>query len=380
MEPEITPREELGRLAEAAQRAWEDRTLLTDRSGPPLDLDLEDRIHGDLLDLAVLWADLRMRRLAGGPAEAEAERLATLVVLKEAEALCGASPVLTRACQELAREEVGGAPSSPRTAWEHCAVGRTLLGGGRLEEAAAAFTAALTLQPGDFWSNFYQGVCWYRLGRNDEALRSFAICVALAPTSAECFHNRALAYAALGRRDRALQDYDRALKLNPNLSETSLNRGLLHYQAEHHALRPRRTWSTPSSAVPTLPRPNSHWPWSVPPRAIGRRPCATWMKSSAASRGTKRLANWLRRCGTTPAATPLGHTKTISTTKYTKYTKKDKAEKRQRQDHGRRTRSRGDYSPGMEDPHKPDAPARAVPRWRVGLVNLFRARVIDSHS
>ncbi len=231
---EMTPREALARLAKEAERAWEDRTRLTDRSGAPLDLALEDRIHGDLLDLVVLWADLRLRRLASAPS-AEAERRAVLTVLKEAESLCGPSSVLARACRELALEEVDGAPSAPRTAWEHCALGRTLLASGRLEEAAAAFTAALNLQPGDFWSNFYQGVCWSRLGRSDEALRSFAICVALSPTSAECFHNRALAYAALGRRELALQDYDRALKLNPSLRETSLNRGVLHYRAEHYA-------------------------------------------------------------------------------------------------------------------------------------------------
>ena len=50
--------------------AWEARGLLAGRAAAPLAEDAEERIRADLLDLALLWADLR-RRLAppGGPGD-----------------------------------------------------------------------------------------------------------------------------------------------------------------------------------------------------------------------------------------------------------------------------------------------------------------------
>jgi tetratricopeptide (TPR) repeat protein len=228
---ERTPRDQMARFAVEAQRVWEERTLLTDRSSAPLDPTLEERIQGDLLDLALLWTEIRLKQ-APDPRE---ERQAARLILEEANALCGPNPVLTRASQDLERTEAGDVPSLSRTAWEYCALGRSLMGHGHLDEALPAFRAALNQQPGDFWSHFYRGVCCYRLARFDEALEAFAICVALSPTSAECFHNRALAHAALAHRQQALQDYDRALALNPTQGDSALNRGLLHYQLGHHA-------------------------------------------------------------------------------------------------------------------------------------------------
>jgi serine/threonine protein kinase/Flp pilus assembly protein TadD len=230
---EAVPKGDLVRLTHEAEQVWADRVRLTDRQAAPLDAGLEERIRTDLLDLAVLWADVRVRRLA--PDDAEEERRAALAVLREAEALGGSSPVLDRARHALTREEAGGAARSPRSAWEHYALGRALLQDGRLAEAEAAFRAALALQPGDFWSNFYQGLCCYRLRRYADARVHFSICVALAPGSAECYHNRALALAALEQPEAALTDYTRALDLNPNLAGAALNRGLLHLQARRYA-------------------------------------------------------------------------------------------------------------------------------------------------
>jgi tetratricopeptide (TPR) repeat protein len=192
----------------------------------------------DLLDVAILWADLLVRRAS--VADAAGARQAALQVLAEAEALYGPSLILycerQRYAEALGLADVAAAAAvraaelAPRTAWEHYALGRFQLRSGQLELAARAFERALELQPQDLWPHFYRGLCAYRLGHHPEALTAFHVCVALAPQSAECFYNRALVHGALGRSERALRDYDRALELNSRLTAAVLNRGILHYQ------------------------------------------------------------------------------------------------------------------------------------------------------
>ena len=146
----------------------------------------------------------------------------------------GPSPVL-----EAARRDIDGpigpadiaraAALPPRTAWEHCALGRSLLRSGDLAAAAEEFERAVDRQPDDLWSNFYRGVCAYRLGRHEDAVNAFSICVTLAPETPECYYNRARARERLGQSERALRDYDRALQLAPTSAAFALDRGLLHY-------------------------------------------------------------------------------------------------------------------------------------------------------
>ena len=76
--------------------------------------------------------------------------------------------------------------------------------------AAQQFHLAVDLRPQDFWPNFYQGLCAYRLGQFEDALTAFRVCISLAQNPAECYFNRALAFEALGRTDEAFHDYTRA--------------------------------------------------------------------------------------------------------------------------------------------------------------------------
>jgi serine/threonine protein kinase/Flp pilus assembly protein TadD len=190
-------------LAEQSRATWQERGLLTDHAAA-LDPDTEAQLRDDLLDLALLWADIERRLALDSSAEAQAARA-------EAERLLGPAP-------------------TPRAAWEHVIRGRSLLRSGDLAQAAEEFEIATELRPQDFWAHFYGGVCAYRRRQYADAVRSFGVAVALAPDSAECYCNRALAYAAAGQPDRALADYDRALALAPRLAAAELNRGILHYQ------------------------------------------------------------------------------------------------------------------------------------------------------
>jgi tetratricopeptide (TPR) repeat protein len=233
----VLPRDEGVALEAHCRKFWDQRDLIRERLGG-LPGGAGRRVQADLLDLAVLWATLRVR-LAAGPEVAAARREA-LEVLEQAEALYGPSCVLAeeRRCHarglglaEAARAEL----PAPRTAWEHYALGRVLLREGLLERADAHLERAIDLQPQGLWPQFYKGQCAYRRNRHAEAVLAFTACVALAPERGWCFYNRGLAYEALGEAGRALRDYDRALRLDPALAAAALNRGMLHYRAGRHA-------------------------------------------------------------------------------------------------------------------------------------------------
>jgi tetratricopeptide (TPR) repeat protein len=208
---------ELDRRCRECWRVWESDDPA---EGAHLSRALRERIRGDLLDLAILWAGQLAR--AGSKREAG-------ILLDEAETRLGASPVLTHERAVSAGVRVAAPARKRLPAHEHLALGRSWLCRGELTEAGWHLEQALRLSPGSFWANYYQGACCLRQGRAAEALPAFHACVALAPGRAESYFNRGLAYSALGRRARARDDYDRALRLRPTLATAWLNRGVLRY-------------------------------------------------------------------------------------------------------------------------------------------------------
>src|SRR5262249_880389 len=123
----------------------------------------------------------------------------------------------------------------PRTVAERNALGRALLRAGQLERAADELKQALNREPVNAWSNYYYGVCAYRLKRYEDAALAFSVCVGAAPHLAGGFYSRAPALPRLGRPDDAVRDYDRALQLDPTMAGAAVNRGMLHYQQKHYA-------------------------------------------------------------------------------------------------------------------------------------------------
>jgi serine/threonine protein kinase/tetratricopeptide (TPR) repeat protein len=210
-------------------------------AGLPLEPETERRMRMDLLDLALLDADLRVR--LAPPETAAAARRDALDRLAEVEALLGPSLVLAlerqRYAEALGLGEVAQQAAQrvaglvPRTAREYFALGRTYLRTGKLAQAAAALDRAIDLQPRDFWTHFTRGMCAHRQGRPEEALAAFSACVALNPHPA-CYLNRALAETALGKTALALKDYDRALERDPGFGAAALNRGILRYRERRY--------------------------------------------------------------------------------------------------------------------------------------------------
>jgi eukaryotic-like serine/threonine-protein kinase len=215
---------------------WARHQLLGPVRGRP-ESEVEPRIRTDLLDLMTVWADLRVR-LAGASEQVEA-RVEALARLDEVASALGSGPALERLRRNygeaLGRFPSGAGEIEPRTAWEHCDLGRACLRDGELRRANEHFGRAVDLRPQDFWPNFYQGVCTFKLGRFEEALDAFRVCISLARHPAECYFNRALTFEALGRTSEALHDYTRALECDSRFAGAALNRGVLHYRAGHYA-------------------------------------------------------------------------------------------------------------------------------------------------
>jgi serine/threonine protein kinase len=200
---------------------WRARNQIDRQLADEGDAAARDRLRADLLDLAILWADLRVE-LAEEAARPAAHREA-LRTLARAEADWGPSPVLSqerRFHAEAIGQSEGAEPQAgglvPRTAWEYYALGRGRLRHGDLEQAAVSLDRAVALQPGSLWAQFYRGRCALLHHRYAEAVDAFGACIALAP-EAVCYYSRSLAYAGLGDRERARLDLERARALDPSL-------------------------------------------------------------------------------------------------------------------------------------------------------------------
>lgn len=226
---DLPPREDAEALAGHCRAVWERRGRLLPAAAA-LDAGSEQQIRTDLLEVASVWADLRVRLAA--PPGAPGVSADVLRLLDEAEAAFGPSLAIDPRRARIAAVPGGAAGPDPetgqppRSAWEHYDLGRYLLRSGRIEAAAAEFGRSLASRPQDFWPNFYQGLCSFRLGRAADAVAAFRTCIALAPRSAICHYNRALAYDGLGRLDLAYDDYTRATRLDPKFPPALLNRGV----------------------------------------------------------------------------------------------------------------------------------------------------------
>lgn len=221
---ELLPAESLRKLEEGCREVWRGRSKWMDQSNSATSDD-ERRIHTDLLDLAILYADLHVR-VASAELRAKAQQ-ESLEILKQAESELGTNVVLSAERKNYAAESgtvneprtgaASDARGGPGTEWEYYALGRSLYRAGKYEAAADLLQRAVEFNPHSFWPNFYRGICGYRLRQFEISLASFSACVAIAPRNAECVYNRGLAYRALGCEEAAKRDFDRARSLKPEL-------------------------------------------------------------------------------------------------------------------------------------------------------------------
>ncbi|HEY1377809.1 MAG TPA: serine/threonine-protein kinase, partial [Gemmataceae bacterium] len=184
------PANGLRAVAAPCRALWDGRERVVARLRPADGAAVDPATRDALYDLAIFWADVQVRLAA--PAELDAARRQSIVVLDQAEALLGPSPVL-----DQERRLHGGPGRSsvrpPQTAWEYYALGRALLRAGELDRAAAEVGVAVRLEPQGLWPNFYAGLCAYRQGRYADAAVAYSVAIGAAPDAAACFFGRAVA-------------------------------------------------------------------------------------------------------------------------------------------------------------------------------------------
>jgi predicted O-linked N-acetylglucosamine transferase (SPINDLY family) len=108
----------------------------------------------------------------------------------------------------------------------HFNLGNVLNELGRLNEAIAAYEAALVRDPGFAEATIYRAVLLGLSDRTNDALAALDALLARGP-NAEALYNRANIFKRLGQHEQALADYDHALSVRPDFVEAWFNRGNL---------------------------------------------------------------------------------------------------------------------------------------------------------
>jgi serine/threonine protein kinase len=238
---EVLPDRRLRQLEADCAGPWRKRREILKRARAELPKQDQRRLWADLLDVAIILADLK-ERLAPRD-DPGAARLHALEILVEAEKLFGPSAALEheRLVRELGDRDRAfkAARLRPQTAWEHCLLARSLMAARKWSEANNLLKKALDLEPGAFWPNYYQGVCAYQWKHYLDAVNAFRVCIALKPTSAVCFFNRGQAYAALKETAAALGNYRHAVQ--ESMDTNGLDSARVYYRMAlaHDQLRDR---------------------------------------------------------------------------------------------------------------------------------------------
>jgi tetratricopeptide (TPR) repeat protein len=119
-------------------------------------------------------------------------------------------------------------PGSPAQAAHHSERGRLLHGTGRLEEALAAYDAALKIFPNDPETHRLRVDVLLKLKRYKEVINSCDGYLASGPPSADLHALRGLARVARKDLPGAISDYTQALALQPETPQVLVDRGLAY--------------------------------------------------------------------------------------------------------------------------------------------------------
>jgi tetratricopeptide (TPR) repeat protein len=212
----------------------------------------EEAVWLDLCDVAVLGADLDVR-LARTPVAIRQAHENALRIVQELEDRHVRSAELSRA-RKYHSEALGlvvdeSAASSPRSAWDHYVVGRSLRIAGQYREASLHLERAIDLNPRVAVFFFEAGNCAAKQQRYADARSLFTTCIAVtashpgrAGTAAAstgtldvCYCNRGLAEFELQQWSRAEADLTQALTLNPQLPAAWLYRGRIRRDRREYA-------------------------------------------------------------------------------------------------------------------------------------------------
>jgi serine/threonine protein kinase/Flp pilus assembly protein TadD len=125
---------------------------------------------------------------------------------------------------QYAEAAVAASPNSWRL---HNTVGHTLIKCGRREEAAAAFSKVIELDPKYMPAWRDRGYMYLMMGQHNKAIEDLNEANRLNPNLWWTWDLRGIAYSALGRNDKALADLNKAVELQSN-HMTRIDRGRIY--------------------------------------------------------------------------------------------------------------------------------------------------------
>ena len=150
-------------------------------------------------------------------------------------ALAAAPRIFRRLGQDPERTETGEEPAAepakvaakPSPANQAIGQGALLLSEGKLDEAIAAFSRAVQIDPKSSQAYNSRGLAKVMKGQIDEAMPDLDKAVALDPAVAKARFNRGFAYYRKGDLDKALADYSEAIRLDPKYADAYRDRGFV---------------------------------------------------------------------------------------------------------------------------------------------------------
>lgn len=138
-------------------------------------------------------------------------------------------PSLAAAMAPLKQEEQRKAENRKNndamTFWDYLRQGNDSTDAKKYEDAVAAYTEAIKLQPKSDLAYHNRGYALAKLGRYEEALADCNRAIELDPKDDSAYNNRGYALDELARHKEALADYCKAIELNSNDSIYYYNRG-----------------------------------------------------------------------------------------------------------------------------------------------------------
>lgn len=127
-------------------------------------------------------------------------------------------------------------PTATMSAWEYFQLAQQYAEGGDYENAIAAYSIALTLDP--YFAEAYLARGWLYVspfGSFDQAIVDFTNAVDLLPDNADAYYARGYTYTILGSYEQAVIDYNAALYYAPDNAEYYFQRGEAHFYTENYA-------------------------------------------------------------------------------------------------------------------------------------------------
>jgi len=106
--------------------------------------------------------------------------------------------------------------------------GLDLARAGKYEEAIAAFTKAIEVQPLDAYAWYNRAMAKNMMGEYETAIDDFTTCIGLSRSYEKVWYNRGLTKMYVGQYDGALFDLNQALQIERNYAEANYYRAYIY--------------------------------------------------------------------------------------------------------------------------------------------------------